>query len=301
MNSRDTEAPLVSVLTTCFNLKKYLAECIQSVLNGHFQDFELIIVDDQSRNRSLEIAQKFAAKDSRVRVYQNEKNLGDYPNRNKAASYARGKYLKYLDADDMHGPFMIDIMVHAMESFPEAGCGLFDHGPHKPLFPISLKPEEAYGGAHYTNKHSIFDRSPLNAIIKKDAFDTVGGFSGNQHVGDFELWHHLSAKYSTVVMSSDPGYWRRHDDQQSSDNRTDPLVPFKYQLLSIKIIESNVCPLAGPAKTSILRELLRRQSRTILGTFLRNGIRDTLRLKKASNLSWQKVIFMLSQFYHNES
>ena len=189
----------------------------------------------------------------------------------------------------MHGPFMIDIMVHAMESFPEAGYGLFDHGPHKPLFPILLKPEEAYE-AHYTNKHSIFDRSPLNAIIKKDAFDTVGGFSGNQHVGDFELWHHLSAKYSTVVMSPEPGYWRKHDDQQSSDNRTDSLVPFKYQLLSIKIIESDTCPLVGQVKTSISRELLRRQSRTILSSILRYGIRDSLRLKKASNLSWKKIV-----------
>ena len=94
------------------------------MLDGHFQDFELIIVDDQSTDCSLEIAHEFASKDPRIRVYRNEENLGDYPNRNKAASYARGKYIKYLDADDMHGRFMVDIMVDAMESFPEAGYGL---------------------------------------------------------------------------------------------------------------------------------------------------------------------------------
>lgn len=282
-------SPLISILTTCFNREKYLAECIQSVLDGHFQDFELIIVDDQSTDRSLEIAREFASNDPRIRVYLNDVNLGDYPNRNKAASYAQGKYIKYLDADDMHGRFMIDIMIDAMETFPEAGYGLFDFGEHQPLFPILLQPEEAFE-AHYSDKHSIFNRSPLNAIIKKDAFDAVGGFSGNQHVGDFELWHHLSAKYSTVVMSAGPGFWREHNDQQSSDNRTDPLVPFKYQLLSIEIIESDICPLTDQTKTSISKKLLRRQSRTILSSLVNIGFRDAFRLKKASNLSWKMIV-----------
>ena len=55
-----TNQPQISVLTTCYNREKYLAECIQSVLNSHFEDFELIIVDDGSTDRSLEIARKFA-------------------------------------------------------------------------------------------------------------------------------------------------------------------------------------------------------------------------------------------------
>lgn len=283
------DSPKISILTTCFNREKFISECIQSVLNGHFQDFELIIVDDHSTDNSFEIAQEFASNDPRIRVYRNDVNLGDYPNRNKAASYARGQYIKYLDADDMHGRFMVDIMIDAMETFPEAGYGVFDFGEQKPLFPILLQPMEAFE-AHYSDKHTIFNRSPLNAIIRKDAFNAVGGFSGKQHLGDFELWHHLSAKYSTVVMSAGPGFWREHDDQQSSDNRTDPLVPFKYQLMSREIIESTTCPLTDKLKSSILTKLLRRQSRTILSSFLRHGFRDTLRLKKATNLSWMTIV-----------
>ena len=284
-----TTAPVISILTTCYNREKYLAECIQSVLDGHFQDFELIIVDDQSTDRSLEIANDFAAQDSRIRVYRNEKNLGDYPNRNKAASYARGKYIKYLDADDMHGRFMVDIMVDAMETFPEAGYGLFDYGDQKPLFPIVLQPSEAYE-AHYSGKHRIFNRSPINAIIKKEIFEEIGGFSGKQHVGDFELWHQLSAKHPTVVMSAGPGLWREHDNQQSSDNRTDPLVPFKYQLLSIEMIDGAECPLNRQARSFISTELRRRQARTVLMSFKNHGLRDALKLKQAASLSWSEII-----------
>lgn len=283
--------PIISILTTVYNREKYLAECIQSVLDGHFQDFELIIVDDQSTDRSLEIAHEFASKDPRIRVYRNEENLGDYPNRNKAASYARGKYIKYLDADDMHGRFMVDIMVDAMETFPEAGYGLFDYGEYKPLFPIVLDPAEAFE-AHYSGKHQIFNRSPLNAIIKKQIFDKIGGFSGKQHVGDFELWHSLSARFPTVVMSAGPGLWRQHDDQQSQDNRTDPLVPFKYLNLSVSLFQSEQSnPLDNGRRNHILQELLRKQARGILYSFKRNGIRDTLRLKRSSELSWKQIVF----------
>ena len=77
-----TKSTTISILTTVYNREKYLAECIESVQNGHFQDYEHIIVDDGSTDGSVALAQDYAAKDARIRVYQNETNLGDYPNRN---------------------------------------------------------------------------------------------------------------------------------------------------------------------------------------------------------------------------
>src|SRR5258708_2657866 len=106
--------PLVSVLTTAYNREKYLAECIESVLASTFRDYEHIIVDDQSTDRTYEIALTYAKKDSRIRVYRNEKNLGDYPNRNCAASYATGKYIKYIDADDYVYPHGLAVIVRMM-------------------------------------------------------------------------------------------------------------------------------------------------------------------------------------------
>jgi len=281
--------PTISILTTCYNREKYLAECIQSVLDGHFQDLELIIVDDGSTDRSVEIAKAFASKDHRIHVYENEVNLGDYPNRNKAASYAKGKYIKYLDADDMHGRFMVDIMVDAMETFPEAGFGLFDYGENNPLFPILLSPSEAYR-AHYSGKHSIFDRSPINAIIKKNAFDAVGGFSGKRMVGDFEMWHVLSAKYPTVIMSAGPGMYRTHDEQEMSLHRADPMWAFEYQLLSVDFFSNfEMNPLHTEEKTKILGTIKRNQARTILYSLKRHGLKDTFRLKNASALTWIEI------------
>ena len=114
--------PLVSVLMTVYNREKYLAEAIESVLAQRFRDFELIIVDDGSTDRSLEIARRYAS-EPQVRVYLNEKNLSDYPNRNRAAALARGRYLKYLDSDDLMYNHCLEVMTQQMERFPEAGIG----------------------------------------------------------------------------------------------------------------------------------------------------------------------------------
>ena len=94
---------------TAYNRQDYIAEAIESVLASTYKNFELIISDDCSSDQTLEIARGFALKDERIKVFVNEKNLGDYPNRNKAASYARGKYIQYIDSDDL---------LHNLEIFP---------------------------------------------------------------------------------------------------------------------------------------------------------------------------------------
>ena len=92
--------PEISILTTSYNKEKYISDCILSVKKSSFQDWEMIILDDCSKDNTYLIAQSFAFEDERIKVFKNDKNLGDYPNRNKIVQYARSEYIKYLDADD---------------------------------------------------------------------------------------------------------------------------------------------------------------------------------------------------------
>ena len=116
--------PTVSVLMTAYNREAFIGQSIESVLASDFGDFELIVVDDCSKDGTLEIAKRFEKLDKRVKVYVNSQNLGDYPNRNMAASYATGKYLKYVDADDTLYDYCLSVMVRYTDRFPEAGFGL---------------------------------------------------------------------------------------------------------------------------------------------------------------------------------
>jgi glycosyltransferase involved in cell wall biosynthesis len=204
---------MVSVLMTAFNREQYISSAIESVLNSSYRDFELIVVDDCSNDSTVEIAKSFEANDKRVKVYINEQNLGDYPNRNKAASYASRKYIKYLDSDDMMYSHCLQVMVASMEAYPESGFGLSAIGDANHPYPHCVSSHDAYMEHFYGFGH--FDRAPGSSIIKKTAFDYLGGFSGKRMVGDNELWFALSRYCQLVKLPRDLVWDRVHVGQES--------------------------------------------------------------------------------------
>src|SRR3954452_8140841 len=168
--------PLVSVLMTAFNRETFIGDAIKSVLASSYTNFELIIVDDHSTDKTVEIARQFAAKDHRIKVNVNKLRLGDYQNRNVAASYATGKYLKYVDSDDYIYPHGLEVMIGAMEQYPEAGwgiCSLTQNYYANQPFPFMLSPHEAYK-YNYFGPSSLFDKTPLSAVIKRKVFIKAG-------------------------------------------------------------------------------------------------------------------------------
>ena len=84
-----------------YNGEDYLAETIESVLNQTFSDFEFIIINDCSTDRTIEILENYAKKDERVKVHTNEVNLRLPSSLNKAMSLSKGKYIARMDADDI--------------------------------------------------------------------------------------------------------------------------------------------------------------------------------------------------------
>src|SRR5215831_12904312 len=94
--------PLVSVLTPVYNGADFLAECIESVLSQRYRNFEYVIVNNCSTDRSLEIALEYEKKDSRIRVHSNDQFVGVIENHNIAFSRMSplAKYCKVVAADD---------------------------------------------------------------------------------------------------------------------------------------------------------------------------------------------------------
>lgn len=283
------EKPLVSVLMTTYNREKYLAMAIESVLASTYENFELIVVDDQSKDKSYEIALSYAEKDKRVKAVLNEKNLGDYPNRNKAASLARGKYLKYVDADDLIYPTGLEVFVTGMEQFPEAGFGLASLPQDKlKIFPFILSPHDAYL-RHYFEQQ-LFHKAPLSAVIRKDVFEIVGGFTGRRYLGDFEMWHILASRYPVVLMAQGVVWYREHEEQEMQNNRTDFTIPFKYLKCSEEMIQRPECPLNEEEQKNALRKIHWNQARYILGVGKNHSLNTMKTLKKETNFSYFDLI-----------
>jgi glycosyltransferase involved in cell wall biosynthesis len=116
-------APLVSVVTPFYNTAPYLTECIESVLSQTYRAFEYLLVNNKSTDGSREIAVRYAATDSRLRVIDNQEFVGQVENYNGALAHisAKSKYVKIVQADDAIYPECISRMVELAEREPAVG------------------------------------------------------------------------------------------------------------------------------------------------------------------------------------
>ncbi|MFN7116755.1 MAG: glycosyltransferase family 2 protein [Saprospiraceae bacterium] len=203
--------PLVSILMTVYNREKYIAEAIESVLASTYTNFELIIVDDCSKDNSVTIAQSYARKDSRIRLYVNEKNLGDYPNRNKASSYAKGEYIMFVDSDDKIFPDGFSNCVEAMLSFPHASFGMMDWQSIGK--PYTLVSEQAIKNHFF--KKPFLTIGPGGTIIKRSFFEHIGKYPELYGPAN-DMYFNLkaTAQSEIVMLPFEFMYYRRHEGQE---------------------------------------------------------------------------------------
>ena len=112
--NKDDSKNTFSVIIPVFNVEKYLDECVKSVLNQSFQDFEIILVDDGSKDNSGQLCDKFATEDNRIQVIHKE-NGGQLSARSIALKVATGYYICFLDADDVWVPDCLESIKNAID------------------------------------------------------------------------------------------------------------------------------------------------------------------------------------------
>jgi glycosyltransferase involved in cell wall biosynthesis len=282
--------PLVSILMTAYNREKYIAEAIESVLASTYKNFELIIVDDCSKDKTVEVAKSYEAIDCRVKVYVNEKNLGDYPNRNKAASYARGKYIKYIDADDAIYYYGLQVIVEMMERFPEAGYGLDSIAQNdKKIFPYLLSPSEAYY-ANYIDRIGFFERAPTSCIIKRDIFTLENGFRPYRMVSDNEMWNRLSQKYPVLLMPQGLIWSRGHEESESGKWMAHLPTLYHYLLIQRHFLSSKMCPLPKEIAKKLVKIRVKGQIKIIIKLLLKLNFNE---IKQVNAIEDKNFIWLL--------
>ena len=113
-------APKVSIALPVYNGDRYLSQAIASILAQTYRDFELIISDNASTDRTPDICREFERADSRIRYYRQPRNVGASPNFNVCYERACGEYFKWAAHDDFHGPEYLAECVTALDSNPDA-------------------------------------------------------------------------------------------------------------------------------------------------------------------------------------
>ena len=102
--------PKISVIVPVYNVEKYLRRCIDSILAQTFSDFELLLIDDGSKDSSGEICEEYAGKDARIRVFHRQ-NGGVSTARNLGIDKAKGEWIYFVDSDDVVLPSALGTFV----------------------------------------------------------------------------------------------------------------------------------------------------------------------------------------------
>lgn len=186
--------PKVTVLMPVYNGEKYLKEAINSILTQTFTDFEFLIIDDASTDRTSEILHSYG--DPRMRIITNEENLGLTKSLNKGLAVARGEYIARMDADDISLPKRLEVQTKFMESNPEIGvCGSWIKIIGRSAFEIWKYPT----GSNEIQCKQLFECSVAHpsVIFTKD-------LNNQNHVRydplfkraqDYDLWVRISTLY----------------------------------------------------------------------------------------------------------
>ena len=275
----------VSVLMTVYNREKYIVDAIESILNSTYDNFELIIVDDCSTDKSLNIARSYEDLDSRVKVYVNDSNLGDYPNRNKAASYAKGKYIKYVDADDIIYPNTLEIFIRDIQKYPSAELILSSRKlQDTEEFPILYKPNEIYK-EHFLYSGCL-DIGPLGFMITRDLFNRVNGFTGERFVGDTIFLYHVTQITDTVITVPGLVYWRIHEGQEMFFENQTPI----RMIRTLEILDEAFNRVTCPLEPRVSGDIYRKQKKILARSCYKNILKGKWMKESLSLINKYRLI-----------
>lgn len=207
--------PKVSICIPSYNCGAFVGKTIQSVLDQTCQDFEIIVVDDCSTDNSELVIKRF--KDSRIRFFKNEKNLGMVRNTNKALKLAKGEFVGILHPDDYYAPKMVEAALDAFRKNPRVGLVYSSYGVvdeyNKIITRVKLcGSDKIIGSKQEFKKLAIRNYFPPSAVlVRKSCYDDVGTFDEEfPYPNDWNMWLRISLKYDFACLSDYLCYYRMH-------------------------------------------------------------------------------------------
>jgi len=222
--------PLISVIIPVFNSEKTIRETIESVLKQSFTDFELIVVNDGSQDTTLEII--IQIKDPRLKVFSYS-NAGVSATRNRGISQATGKYISFLDSDDLWTSDKLESQLKALQANPQAGVAYSwtNYIDESGKFLYSGNKVVLNGNVYEQLLLQNFIESGSNVLIRREALNQVGGFDESLFgPEDWDLLIRLAAKYDFVVVPIPQILYRMSANSVSSSIS-------RQEKASLKVIE----------------------------------------------------------------
>ena len=281
--------PTVSVIMPAFNAERYLGAAVASVLRQSFGDLELLIVDDGSSDRTVEIARGFAGLDERVRVLE-QPNAGPGPARNAALRAARGRLLAFLDSDDEWDETFLSEHVAILDARGDVDVlignarnrGGLRHG--QPARPVDDDGQPIALATMLGDERALF----IMTVFRRTVTDAVGGFDEGLFTNEeYEMWIRASLAGFTFARHPKPLGWYscRPDSLSSSDTRmlsgilrvfakTRPALPAasaERAILDQQVARFEIELLAAEARDSLIGGDTRKAAELLAALHARRG------------------------------
>lgn len=206
--------PKVSVIIPAYNSMAYLPKTVESVLNQTFADFELLIVDDGSSDRTVEWVSQLT--DSRIKLIT-QKNQGASVARNTGIAQAQGELIAFLDNDDLWKPTKLEQQIRCLEQHPHAGLVhtwmvlIDEHGTSTGR--VITSNAEGFVWQQLVEQDTVLNSSVL---VRRECFDAVGVFDPTiPRTGDWEMWLRVAACYPFALIREPLVLYRQHTHNAS--------------------------------------------------------------------------------------
>lgn len=193
--------PKVSVILPVYNEEKRLASAVKSILNQTFTDFEFLIINDGSKDKTDDVIHSFS--DNRIRLINNEKNIGLVRTLNKGIFLAQGEYMARIDADDLALPTRLEKQVNYLEQNSEVavlGTAAYHNDEIRKEKFIRIPPMNDYAIKCEMVKYVPLEHSSI--MVRTSVMKEVGGYDEKfDDIEDLELWIRIGRKYKLANLS----------------------------------------------------------------------------------------------------
>ena len=239
---------LISICVPTYNGEKYLSQCVRSIREQTYENVEILVVDDGSSDNTLALINRLANEDGRIRVIQNDKNLGLVPNWNKCIREAKGAWIKFLFQDDLMDSDCCSSMIE-FATKNKVSVVLSDR--HYFVNDVSKEAKGHYSSikrlSHYISESKVittdevskiyaddflgvnFLGEPIVGLVKKEVFDRYGFFDeGLKQLVDFEFWFRIGTNEPIGYINEPLNYFRVHGESESFRNAQNSKVNISW-------------------------------------------------------------------------
>ena len=256
--------PAVTVIIPTFNREQFLKEAVDSVLSQTYDDFELIVVDDGSTDKTKKMLQDYGQR--LTYIFQENRGVGTA--RNRGIAEAKGELISFLDSDDLWKRDKLSIQTDLMKSQKGVMISFTDEiWIRKGVRVNPMKKHQKHSGRIYEKCLPLCIISPSSVMIRRELFDTVGLFDETLSVcEDYDLWLRISSRYPVFFIDKKLIVKRGgHPDQLS--NRSWGNDRFRVTAL-LKMLKGNYL---DEKQKQITEQELIRKCRVLVNGYLKRG------------------------------